>query len=110
MIRKISIILIVMLALLIPARALADSSITLINSDTKVDFPASLTFNIKAESQAPITRIRLRYAVQQMTYAPTFAEVWPDFKPDTSVSTSWSWDMRTGDLPPGAEVELLVGH
>ncbi|MGA9048564.1 MAG: peptidase MA family metallohydrolase [Dehalococcoidia bacterium] len=101
---KIVITLIVMLVILIPAAVYADSSITLINSGTKVDFPASLTFNIKAESQAPITRIRLRYTVQQMTYTPTFAEVWPDFKSDKSVSTSWSWDMRTGDLPPGAEV------
>ena len=101
---KISIILIVILAILIPVAVSADSSIKLISSDTKLDFPSSLTFNIKAESQAPITRIRLRYAVQQMTYAPTFAEVWPDFKPDKSVSTSWTWDMRTGDLPPGAGV------
>jgi hypothetical protein len=104
MIKKIAIILIVTLALLIPAAASADSGINLVNSGTKVDFPASLTFNVQATSQAPITRIRLRYAVQQMTYAPTFAEVWPDFKSDKSVSTSWSWDMRTGDLPPGAEV------
>ncbi|MGD0355077.1 MAG: peptidase MA family metallohydrolase [Dehalococcoidia bacterium] len=105
MIRKVSIILIVILALFIPTAASADSGIKLISSDTKVDFPASLTFNIKAESQAPITRIRLRYTVDQMTYTPTFAEVWPDFKPDKSVSTSWSWDMRTGDLPPGAKVD-----
>ncbi|MGA2367835.1 MAG: peptidase MA family metallohydrolase [Dehalococcoidia bacterium] len=104
MIRKISIILIVILAIMMPTAASADSGIKLINSGTKVDFPASLTFTIKAESSAQITRIRLRYAVQQMTYTPTFAEVWPDFNPDTSVSTSWTWDMRTGDLPPGAKV------
>ncbi|MHB8084727.1 MAG: peptidase MA family metallohydrolase [Dehalococcoidia bacterium] len=101
---KVLITLILMLAVLIPAAVSADSSIKLINSDAKVDFPTSLIFSVKAEDQMPITRIRLRYAVQQTTYAPTFAEVWPDFKSDKSVSTSWTWDMRTGDLPPGAKV------
>ncbi len=102
---KILVVLIVLLAILMPSAVSADGGITLISSSTKVDFPSSLAFNVKAESQNPITLIRLRYAVQQTTYMPTFAEVWPEFKSDKSISTSWSWDMRTGDLPPGAKID-----
>jgi hypothetical protein len=104
MIRKTLTALVLLLILLIPARVSADSGIKLIDSSTKIDFPNLLTFNIKAESSAPITRIRLRYEVDKMTYAPSFAEAWPEFQPGNSVSSSWSWDMRKGSLPPGAKI------
>jgi hypothetical protein len=104
MIRKTLTALVLLLILLIPARVSADSDIKLINSSTKIDFPDLLTFNIKAQSSAPITRIRLRYEVDKMTYAPSFAEAWPEFQPGKSVSSSWSWDMRKGSLPPGARI------
>jgi len=104
MIRKTVTALVLLLILLIPARVSADSDINLVDSSTKIDFPNLLTFNIKAESSAPITRIRLRYEVDKMTYAPSFAEAWPEFQPGKSVSSSWSWDMRKGSLPPGAKI------
>jgi len=104
MTRKILIICILLLVLLIPANVSAASDIKLLNSTTKIDFPNLLTFNVKAESSATITRIRLRYEVDKMTYAPAFAEAWPDFQPGKSISTSWAWDMRKGSLPPGAKI------
>jgi hypothetical protein len=104
MIRKTLTALVLLLILLIPARVSADSDIKLINSSTKIDFPDLLTFNIKAASSAPITRIRLRYEVDKVTYAPSFAEAWPDFQPGKNVSCSWAWDMRKGSLPPGARI------
>ncbi len=104
MTRKILIIGVLLLVLLIPANVSAAGDIKLLNSTTKIDFPNLLTFNIKAASSATITRIRLRYEVDKMTYAPAFAEAWPDFQPGKSISTSWDWDMRKGSLPPGAKI------
>ncbi|RPJ55822.1 MAG: peptidase MA domain-containing protein [Dehalococcoidia bacterium] len=104
MIRKTLIILFLFMILLVPASASADSDIKLVSSTTKIDFPNLLTFNIEAESSAPITRIRLLYQVDKVTYAPSFAESWPNFQPGNKVSSSWSWDMRKGSLPPGAHI------
>ena len=104
MIRKTLVALVLLLILLMPARASADSDIRLTGSTTKIDFPNFLTFNVKAESSVPITRIRLRYEVDKVTYAPSFAEAWPDFQPGNSVASSWTWDMRKGSLPPGARI------
>jgi hypothetical protein len=104
MIRKTLTALVLLLILLIPARVSADGDIRLTGSTTKIDFPNFLTFNVKAESSVPITRIRLRYQVDKMTYAPSFAEAWPEFQPGKSVASSWTWDMRKGSLPPGAKI------
>ena len=104
MIKKALIALALLMVLLVPARVSAASDIKLAGSSTNIDFPTLLTFNVKAESSSPITRIRLRYQVDKMTYAPSFAEVWMDFPPGKDVSSSWGWDMRKGGLPPGANV------
>ena len=104
MTRKIFALLILISLLLIPANVSATGNIKVINSGTEIDFPGSLTFNIKAESSSTISRIRLRYEVDKMTYAPAFAEAWPEFTPANGVSTTWVWDMRKGSLPPGARV------
>ena len=104
MIRKTLTALVLLLILLIPARVSAAGDIKLVSSETKIDFPNLLTFNIKAASSTPITRIRLRYEVDKITYAPSFAEAWPEFQPGKNVSSSWAWDMRKGSLPPGARI------
>lgn len=104
MIRKALIILFLTMILLVPARVSADNDIKLLRSNTEIDFPNLLTFNIKAESSSAITLIRLRYEVNKFTYAPSFAEAWPHFQPSKAVSASWSWDMRKGSLPPGAQI------
>jgi hypothetical protein len=104
MIRKLLVVFGLLLVLLLPAPVAASGDIKLTASSTKIDFPSALTFNIKAESSAPITRIRLRYEIEKSTYAPAYAEAWPDFTPSKSVSTSWTWDMRTTLTPPGAKI------
>jgi len=104
MIRKLLIVIGLVLIILMPARVSASGDIKLTGSDTKIDFPGALTFNIKAESSAPITRIRLRYEVDKFTYAPAYAEAWPEFTSAKNVSTSWVWDMRTTLTPPGAKI------
>ena len=104
MIKRLLIVSLMALISLLPAPARAADDIRLVSSTTRVDFPLALTFNIKAESNAPITRIRLRYTVNKRTYAPAYAEAWPKFAPSQSVSTSWTWDMRTALTPPGAKI------
>ena len=104
MIKKLLIISLIALISLFPVQAGATDDIRLASSTTRADFPFALTFNIKAESNAPISRIRLRYTVDKRTYAPAYAEAWPKFTPSQSVSASWTWDMRTALTPPGAEI------
>lgn len=104
MIKKLLIISLMALISLFPVQAGATDDIRLVSSTTRADFPFALTFNIKAESNAPISRIRLRYTVDKRTYAPAYAEAWPKFTPSQSVSASWTWDMRTALTPPGAEI------
>ena len=104
MTRTILIIIISLIVLLTPARAAAAGEIKLIKSSSENEFPNLLTFNVRAESPAPINRIRLRYEVDKITYAPSFAEAWPDIQAGKNVSASWAWDMRKGSLPPGAKI------
>ena len=104
MTRTVLIIILSLIVLLTPARAAAAGDIKLLKSATEIEFPNLLTFNVSAEGPAQITRIRLRYEVDKITYAPSFAEAWPDIQPGKNVSASWSWDMRMGSLPPGAKI------
>lgn len=86
--------------------ALAQSGITVLSSTATARFPDSLTFNLRAESPLPITRVVLRYQVDRMSCAPVTSEVSPTFTPGTKIEASWTWDMRkSGGLPPGARVE-----
>lgn len=104
MTRTILIIIISLAAFLTPAHAAAAGEIKLVKSGTENQFPNLLTFNIRAESPAPVSRIRLRYEVDKMIYAPAFAEAWPDIHQGKDVSATWTWDMRKGSLPPGAKI------
>ena len=104
MIRRFTVILLLLLICLMPAAVSAAGDVRILDSGTEVDFPNLLTFRVKAESADPITRIRLRYEVDKRVYSPTFAEAWPVFQPATNVEAAWSWDMRKGMLPPGARV------
>ncbi len=104
MIRKLTVILLLLLTFLIPSAVSAATDIKLLDSSTEADFPNLLTFNVRAESSSPITRIRLRYQVDKKVYAPTFAEAWPAIQPARNIEANWSWDMRKGPLPPGARV------
>jgi hypothetical protein len=105
MTRKLCILLFLLLICVIPAGVhAAAGDIKLLDSSTEADFPNLLTFNVRAESTAPITLIRLRYEVEKKVYAPSFAEAWPEFQPAKNVRASWSWDMRKAWLPPGGKV------
>jgi hypothetical protein len=104
MTRKILIVLGLLLVLLLPSRVSAAGDIKLTGSGTRIDFPGAITFNIKAESSAPINRIRLRYEVNKSLYVPAYAEAWPEFTSSKNVSAKWTWDTRTDLIPPGAQI------
>jgi hypothetical protein len=61
---------------------------------------------LSAESAVNVTDIRLHYRVERDSFAWVTSEAYIEFAPDTSVTVSWSWDMKTtGSLPSGSIVE-----
>ncbi len=82
----------------------AQDGISLLDSSAQIYFPSALAFNIKAQSQNDIVKLRLHYQVDRMNYAPITNEAWPEFTPSPKVQTQWVWDMRKASLPAGATV------
>lgn len=110
MIKRILLILLLVVGLaggvLSPVPVMAAGGPSVLSSSVVADFPASLTFNIAAESDETITDIRLHYQVEHLGFAQVTSEVVVAFAPAKSVEGQWVWDMRqTGSLPPGATVE-----
>jgi hypothetical protein len=87
-----------------PTISYAQSGISLTDSSAQVFFPSGLAFNIEAESQNDIVKLRLHYQIDRMTYAPVTNEAWPVFTPAPKVQAQWVWDMRKASLPVGATV------
>ncbi len=96
---------VVLIAPFSPAITRAESGIRLIDSSAQIAFPAALSFNIEAESQNDIVKIRLHYQVERMNFAQVTEEAWPVFSPSMKVKTQWVWDMRKSNLPVGTTVE-----
>jgi hypothetical protein len=87
-----------------PAIAHSQGGISVQDSSSQIYFPAGLVFNIEAQSQNDIVKLRLRYQVDRMNYAPVTDEAWPIFTPSPRVQAQWIWDMRKASLPVGATV------
>ena len=104
MIRRILLFALLFL-LLLPAPVAAQEKISLIDSTVDIHFPRALVFNIKVESSADITKLRLHYQVDRMSYAQVISEAWPKFTPAPKVTTKWVWDTRKAPLPPGAIIK-----
>lgn len=109
MIKKITlIVLLLALALTIlspavaPVLAQGQGQITVANSTAKMNFPLSLDFSSQIKSNNNITDVRLRYQIEQMSFAQVTSEVYITFDPSTSMNAAYSLDMRKiGGLPPG---------
>jgi hypothetical protein len=98
-------IIIALVAWLVPGAVQAAAGIVVSDSSAEVNFPASITFNIAAESDAAINDIRVHYTVERMAFAQVTAEVYVVFTPAKSVKTQYVWDMRkTGSLPPSTDI------
>ncbi len=75
-------------------------------STVDIEFPTAITFNLRAESAADITRIILRYRVDRIGTVKVTSLIQLRFDEAPSVETSWKWDMRkSGGLPPGTGVQ-----
>jgi hypothetical protein len=86
------------------APPLAAAGISLAGS-VQYFFPASMTFDVTARSDAEIVDLRLHYIVDRQNYAEVVSEGWVQFNPSTKVDARWVWDMRKGSLPPGTKIE-----
>ena len=109
MIKKIGILVLaigLLLAVVSPISTQSQTELAILESSARAEFPTQLSFSLSAESAANITDIRLHYRVKRDSFARVTSEVHIEFTPDTSVTVSWSWDMKkTGSLPSGTLVE-----
>jgi hypothetical protein len=76
-----------------------------LSSSVQISFPTAINFKVKAQSDTNITKLRLHYRVIRQDSANITSEGWAQFSPKPLVDTQWNWDMRKGNLPPGAEVQ-----
>lgn len=78
--------------------------ISLISQRVEPRFPQSISFQLKARSSSPITKVELEYTVEQISPAEVIVVVFPNFRLGKEIEAAWTWDMRKASLPPGAEV------
>ncbi len=87
-----------------PVTGGTESTITINSSDAIPDFPQSITFVLEAESNYPVTDIRLLYTIPRILRSSVTVTVQPEFEPDTNVTAEWTWDTRKSTLPTGAQI------
>ena len=88
-----------------PLSAQGQNPITVTNSVVQADYPNSLTFSCRAQSNVNITDIRLEYQVEQMSFAEVTSEAQITFNPSQSVNASYSLNMLLyGQIPPGVDI------
>ncbi|MFC1899087.1 peptidase MA family metallohydrolase [Chloroflexota bacterium] len=84
----------------------AQSELEVLESSVEAIFPTELKFNLEAQSDTPITDVRIRYTVERSDLTEVTSEAYIDFSPETRIDVEWSWDMRkTGGLPPGTRID-----
>lgn len=90
--------------IVIPVQSVyASPQTSVINNRATIDFPDRITFQANIDSDAEITSVVIEYGTQQLTCGTVIAKAFPQFTPGTSISSSWTWEMRqSGSLPPGA--------
>ena len=113
MIKKVSIIaasLFLLFTILSPAiypvSAQAQDQIVVTNSTIQANYPNSLTFSCRVQSNVNITDIRLEYQVEQMSFAEVTSEAQIAFDPSQSVIATYSLNMlQYGQIPPGVDID-----
>src|SRR3972149_6150387 len=91
-----------------PSPSLAQVPITAAQDQAEIQFPESITFSVKFESEAEIEQVSLEYRVQQVTCGEVIARAFPQFTPGKAVTAAWTWEMKqSGSLPPGARIDWL---
>ncbi len=80
-------------------------AIQVLDTHVTADFPTSLTFYVKAQGAASITKAEVRFNLERKTCASSESSGFAQFDSGKSIDTSWTWDTRKGGtLPPGAVV------
>jgi hypothetical protein len=75
------------------------------NDVPTLNFPDSITFQADIQSDSEIASVVIEYGTYQLTCGTVIAKAFPQFTPGTSISPSWTWEMRqSGSLPPGATI------
>jgi hypothetical protein len=89
----------------VPGTGTAQSPISA-TSSTEVHFPNEITFNLRAESAAPVNQAFLNYRIDSIATVVATAVVELDFDAAPVVVTSWTWEMKKmlGSLPPGTGI------
>ena len=77
MIKKISLLTLVVCLLLIASSPVqAQGELVVLDNSAQPEFPLSLKFNLSAQSDVPITDIRLCYTVDRSSFAEVTSEVY----------------------------------
>lgn len=72
------------------------------NSTAQMNFPLSLIFSAQIKSNTNVTDIRLRYRIEQLSYAQVTSEAFINCTPSNNVSAKYTLDMtKVGGVPPG---------
>jgi hypothetical protein len=80
-------------------------TVTVARNEATLDFPNSVTFHGRFQSDSGITDVTLEYGTTTLTCGTVVAKAKPDFAPGEDVRVEWTWDMRqSGSLPPGATI------
>jgi hypothetical protein len=89
-----------------PVSAAETGAITVNNSKVTLKFPLSMSFSAEIGSSAKITDVRLRYRVEQMSFADVISEGYVEFTSSSKVNASYELDMRRfGGFPPGTTLQ-----
>ncbi len=92
-------------SVIMPSSARAQTSLEVTSSSVEVKFPLKMVFNVSAKSNASISDIRLRYSVDQESFAQVTSEAYLTFSPEMTVDAQWTMDMRRiGGFPPGTTI------
>jgi len=89
-----------------PVLGQGQGQITVSNSSAQIDFPLNLNFSATIKSNATITDIRLRYQVEQISFAQVTSEIFIPFSSSSTVNVKYSLNLQKfGGIPPGAFVD-----
>jgi hypothetical protein len=100
-----SILVFVLLCLVSPSTAQEQNQLSVSNSTVKMNFPLTLNITSSIKSNVDITNVRIRYKIDQMSFADVFSEANVAIEPSPNINAGWSLDMRKlGGLPPGSNL------
>jgi hypothetical protein len=113
MIKKLKLLgiaLLMILMVLSPAAATViaegPNTIAVTNSAVSMDFPLALNFSARINNNVNITNVRLKYKIDQMSFADVTSEAFIAVNPGLTVNAAYKLDLKKiGGLPPGTSLE-----